>query len=227
MKKAIVLMSVLVMILAVTSTTFAVTTLYIGGSCDGDGTTRDYTTTGQKYSGDIKDTVFEFTNISEIKKIKVDVDYEVGDFKYVNGSPTIGIWDVQVGYPVIIHDKGLVYVTLGEVFYNEYSDAYPKHDIDSNMIGLDIVATPIDRFQFEIGLQRSIWKGSSKLYSGVNNTIEYSCPELTVGRLKFQYIFTDNFGFSVQYRVLDFKVKQLEVEGTKINTTVAGLIYRF
>jgi hypothetical protein len=227
MKRTIVLLVVFVMILMVTSPSFAVTTLYVGGSLDGSGTTRD-TENNQPYSGDIvKDTVIDFTNISEMKKIKVDVDYEWGDFKYISGPPTFGLGDVQVGYPVINHDKGLVYVTLGEVYYNEYSNSFPKHKAASNMVGLDIVATPIERFQFEIALQHSIWDGSSKLYVSNTETTDYSCPELTVGKLKLQYIISDNFGFSVQYRVFDYKVKQLEEGATNLTTTVAGFIYRF
>lgn len=226
MKKAMILVLLFMMILMATSTTFAVTTLYIGGSVDGNGTTKDYQT-NQKYSGDIKGMVVDFTNISEIKKIKVDIDYEFGDFRFNSGTPTFGIWNTQVGFPVVNHDKGLVYLTLGEVFYNEYSDTYPKHEVASNMIGLDIVATPLERLQFEVGLQHSIFDGTSELYSSSTNTTKYSSPELTVGKLKVQYIFTDNLGFSIQYRIMDFKVKQLEVEGTRINTTVAGFIYRF
>jgi hypothetical protein len=84
--------------------TYAVTTLFIGSSVDGKGETNDYVN-NQSFSGEINDLTMNFTNISEIKKIKTDIDYERGNFEYNNEKPTMGLWDVQVGFPLIIRDK--------------------------------------------------------------------------------------------------------------------------
>lgn len=225
MRKVIVLLLVLITLFMIVNTTYAVTTLFIGSAIDGEGTTNDYVTDNSE-SGDINDMTMNFTNISEIKKIKTDIDYELGDFKYNDGPPSLGLWNVQVGYPLIKNDKGLIYVTLGEVYYTEYSNLNPKNKASSNMLGLNIIGTPIDRFQFEIDIQHSIFCGSSKLYTTLGD-IRRPSPEITAYKVKLQYTFTDNFGFAIHYRVLDIKVEELQVTAVDLKTTTAGFIYRF
>ena len=177
MKKVIVLLLVLLTLFMIANTTYAVTTLFLGSTVDGKGTTNDYDN-NISYPGDITDLTMNFTNISEIKKIKTDFDYERGEFMYNNGSPSLGLWDVQVGYPVISRDKGLVYATVGGLFYDEYSELNPKNEADSCMLGLNIIGTPIDRFQFELDVQHSIGNGTSKLYN-TSGGVTHSSSEIT------------------------------------------------
>jgi hypothetical protein len=225
MKKIIRLLLVLTILFMMATTTYAVTTLFLGSTVDGKGTTNDYDN-DNSYSGDISSLAMNFTNISEIKKIKTDIDYERGDFMYNNGSPSMGLWDVQVGYPLISRDKGLVYATIGGLFYNEYSDLNPKNEADSGMLGLNIIGTPIDRFQFELDIQRSIGNSTSKLYNTSGNTT-HSSSEITACKVKLQYILTDNLGFAIHYRFLDIKVQELGVTAVELDSTTAGFIYRF
>ena len=209
----------------VTHSAYAVTTLYVGRTFAGYGTTNDYNTPSISLSGKITNSVLDFTNISEIKKIKIDVDYESGDFEYTKNMPSLELWDVQVGFPVITNDKGLVYVTLGAVDYNEYHDTNPKHSAIGNMLGINIVATPTDRFQFEADCQRSLLGGSSKLYSDAGELDNY--PDITAVKLKVQYVLTDNFGLAIHYRYLQYQIKNSQVTAVDLNTTSFGFIYRF
>jgi hypothetical protein len=227
MKKAIVLMLVSVFLFLVASSTYGVTTLFIGKTFESRGTSTDYQSGSTDYSGDISNTVFNFTNISEIKKIKFDINYEVGDFEYRPQTPSLELWNAQVGYPLVSHDKGLVYLTLGTVNYAEYSDVYPKHKANSPMLGLNIIGTPIENFQFEIDVQHSIFHGDSTLNYNGGSSLDYSSPKITAFKVKVQYNFSDTLGFAIHYQSLDVRIDQLQVEAVDLNTTAAGFIYRF
>jgi hypothetical protein len=231
MKKILVCVILVIALFAVTIPSYAITTLYLGDCVGGNGSSNDYhdMNTFQNNPGDINSRVIEFTNISENKKIKIDVDYETGDFKYILGPPSFGMLDLKVGFPCIIKDKGLVYFTVGLLNYNEFSQNYPKHELNGNMLGFDIIATPSDRFQLEVNLQRSILGGSAKLYyDPLNpNTTKDSSSELTVFKLKLQYIFTDNLGLAIQYRVMECNVTDFMADAVDVNSTALGFVYRF
>jgi hypothetical protein len=230
MKKLMVLMLLLIALLTISQATLASTTLFLGKTFAGNGTSNDYgSPTYQSNSANISDSVIDFTDITEIKKIKIDVDYEFGDFNYNSSAPTtLGLWDSQVGFPAIVNDKGLVYVTVGTLNYTEYSQANPKHEVNGYMLGLDLICTPTDKFQFEIDLQHSCLGSTSKLSYGNpgTNTLD-STPDLTALKVKLQYTLTDNFGLAVHYRLLDYKVKNPADTAVNMDTTSLGLIYRF
>jgi hypothetical protein len=225
MRKLMVLLLVLITLLIMVNPTYAVTTVFLGSAFDGNGKTSDYVNATSQ-SGAITDLTMNFTNISEIKKIKTDIDYERGDFDYNDRQPSLGLWDVQVGYPLISRDKGLVYVTVGGVYYSEYGETNPKNEAGGSMVGLNIIGTPAERFQFELDVQHSLWDSSSKLHMTTGDT-KRSSSDITTCKVKIQYAFTDNFGFAIHYRVLDVKIKALEVTAINMNTTTAGFIYRF
>jgi hypothetical protein len=228
MKKAIVLMLVSVFLFLAAGSTYGVTTLFIGKTFEGKGTSTDYSQSPiEDKSGDITNTEFNFTNISEIKKIKFDISYETGDFKYLSDTPTMELWNAQVGYPLVSHDKGLVYLTFGTANYNEYSDVYPKHEARSPMVGFNIIGTPTENFQFEIDVQHSIFHGSSTLYYSSGPTLDYSSPEMTAFKVKVQYNFSDILGFAIHYQSLNIRIDQLQVDAVDLNTASAGFIYRF
>ena len=185
-----ILLVVLITLFTVANMTYAVTTIFMGKNIGGNGTNYD----NGSVSGDIDTTVIHFTDITEIKKIKVDIDYEFGNYEYQTPQ-SLGLWEIEVGFPLKVNEKGLVYFTVGAINYGEYNNPVSKHEANGATLGFNVICTPTERFQFELNLQHSLG-GSSKLNS-VNSSLD-----LTLLKTNLQYIFTDTLGLAIHYTLM-------------------------
>ncbi|MGE5581000.1 MAG: hypothetical protein ACM3X9_00515 [Bacillota bacterium] len=232
MKKTLASLLLLISFLLVSQKpTFAVTTVYFGKMVNGVGVGYDYSSAANpKLTGDLDTFVVNFTNISELKKVKVDIDYEFGKYTYLQGPPSMELWDLQVGFPVVNREKGLVYLTLGAHNYAENTPFNPKHETNGALVGVNIACIPSDRFQIEADIQHSLGNlATAKLYySDVTGTLsKTSTLDLTILTMKAQIILTDNLGLAVRYRWFDENISDPRVDAVDLYSTTMGFIYRF
>ena len=227
MKKIVALLLLFSSLLVFSATTPATSTLFLGKTFFGQGTSNDYFN-NQSYSGNISAYEIDF---SYIKKIKLDFDYQNGELAYDGGPPSFELWDIQMGYPFFNTDKGMVCSTLGLLSYSENSELafVSRHQVSCPMFGLDIILTPIDSIQFEVDLKHSFLGGSSVLYYAdeTSNGTLSSFPELTAVKIRFIYILFDNLGLVVNYRSLIYNTEDYLNKVVGTDTTALGLIYRF
>jgi hypothetical protein len=211
--------------------TYALDTVFFGKSINGNGTGLDYMSTNpdNKYSGSLDTYLVDFVNISEIKKIKIEGTYETGNYNYLPQNPTIVNTNLQVGIPIVIRDKGLVYITAGYQTYDEYANANPQHESYGPVLGLDVICTPAEPFQVEFNLQHSIG-GYCNLYydnSSGGKSVDHSDLDLTILVIKAQYILSQNLGVALYYHLADYNSPKLGLDVVDLSSTTLGLVYRF
>jgi hypothetical protein len=215
MKKTIILVLVLISLFTVAKASYAVTTIFMGETVEGRGENYD----AGSVTGDMDTTVIHFTDITDIKKVKIDIDYEFGNYKYLVPQ-SMGSWDIQIGFPVKVNEKGLVYFTVGAINYAEYSNPASEHEANGALLGLNVICTPTEKFQFELNLQHSVG-GSSKL-----NSVDSSLDMILL-RTNIQYVFTDTLGLAIHYTYMDYNANNPSTDAVDLSSTSIGLIYKF
>ncbi len=218
MKCTIGLVLSLIMLLAGSQVAHATTTILLG--CD-VGTYGEIDYNGMNDSGKIEGNLISLTYV---KKVKIVITNQFGEFYGNNGKEHLEFFDIQAGYPVVNDKSGILYLTLTGFDYSGYLNYYTpyltRHEADGCLAGFEMVGFPTDKTQFEFGWHRSIG-GSYRL--NYNN----SSLGLTILKLKVQYLLTYNLGLVISCQLKDFNNKDATVNfSEKINTAAIGLIYR-
>lgn len=215
MKRTVGLILSLIMLFAVSKDTNAATTILLGRNIDSYGKI-EYD--GAKDSGHIDDNLISLTYVG---KVKLVISNQFGDFWGNTGKEHIEFLDIQAGYPVVNDKSGILYLTLTGVKYSGYLNNYTpylnKHEADGGLIGFEMIGFPTDKIQFELGLHRSIC-GSYRIN-------DYNLElEMTLLKLKIQYLLTDNLGLVIYTQLRDFDNTSITSE--EIDSTIIGFIYR-
>lgn len=218
MKRTIGLVLILIMFLAVPKVTRATTTILLGQAAGAHGNI-DYN--GIDDSGKIESNLI---SLSYVKKVRLVFANQFGEFYGNNGKKHLEFFEVQAGYPIVSDKSGILYFTLTGIKYsgylNDFSPVMTTHEADGSLIGFEMIGFPTDKVQFEFGWHRAI--GGSYRVNSSNSTLD-----LTLLKLKVQYLLTNNLGLVVYYHLKDFNVNDPTLNlSEKINTTVIGLIYR-
>ncbi len=215
MKRTFGLLLFLVMFLLFSQETHATTTILLGRSVEGDG---EFFYDGMYESGNIEGRLI---SLAYIKKIKIVITNQFGEFYNGYEKNHMESLDIQVGYPLYSDNKGLLYLTMTGMKYSGYDNYYLEtHEADGGLIGFEIIGTPSDKVQFEFGWHKA-FDGSYRI-----NDDNLSL-ELLLLKFKIQYLLTDNLGLVIYWETKDFNnndafTKRLET----IDNTVIGFIYR-
>lgn len=218
MKRTVGLVLSFIMLFAFSKAAHATTTILLGRNTNSHG---EIKFNGASDSGSMDDYLI---SLSYVKKIKLVITDQFGDFYGNSGKEHVNFLDIQVGYPLVSEKEGILYFTLTGFKYTgylNYSAPYiTKHEADGGLAGLEIVGFSDDKIQIEFGWQRAI--GGSYRISHYNSSLD-----LTLIQLKLKYLLTDNLGLVFYSQLKDFDSKSASLNlSEKINTTVVGIIYR-
>lgn len=206
------------MLLAVSKVSHAATTILLGRDFESNG---KININGIGDSGYIDNTLISLTYV---RKVKLVISNQFGEFNGNSGREHLELFDIQVGYPVVNDQSGIFYLTLTGIkysgFLNYYSPYIDKHEADGRLIGFEMVGFPTEKVQFELGLHRAI-NGSYRV-NFINSSLD-----MILLKLKVQYQLTDNLGLVIFTQLRDFDSKSDTTDlSEKIRTTVIGFAYR-
>lgn len=218
MKRTIGLVLSLVMLFASSKVTRATTTFLLGFNA---GTHGEIEYSGINDSGKIEGNLISLTYVN---KVKIVITNQFGEFYGNNGKEHMEFFDIQAGYPVVSDKSGILYLTLTGIDYsgclNYFTPYLSEHEADGGLIGFEMVGFPTSKTQFEFGWHRAI--GGSYRINNNNSKLD-----LTLLKLKVQYLLTDNLGLVIWCQIKEFDNKDYTMSfSEEINTAVIGLIYR-
>jgi len=198
--------------------THATTTFSLGFSAGSHGDI-EYNSTND--SGNIEGGLVSLTYVN---KVKIVITNQSGEIYGSSGKQHMEFFDIQAGYPIVNDKTGILYLTLTGIDYSGYlnycSPYLTEHEAGGGLIGFEMVGFPTGKMQFEFGWHRAI--GGSYRINNNNSTLD-----LTIFKLKVQYLLTDNLGLFVWCQFKDFDNKDDTISfSEEIGTTVIGFSYR-
>lgn len=151
-------------------------------------------------------------------KWKVGVEYGKGEF----GNPKtnkVSLLSLKAGYRVL--DRRAT--KLDVAFSTLDMDAKNRFDLESNaMLGLDFTQFFSEKFFVSATLHHSI--SESFTYGpGIKASGD---KQITVPRIKFSYLVTENMGITAGYSSLRYKIDALHMDTTLGGYTL-GVMYKF
>lgn len=204
----------LVMVFAISKETKATTVVMLGRIVD---SSEEFHYDGTDDLGDIDGGLIGFTYV---KKIRFTITNQVGEFNGTDKDHMESL-NIQVGYPLYSDNKGLLYLTLTGIKYSGYEGSLlTNHEADGGLFGFEIIGTPSDKVQFELGWHKDLG-GSYR----INND---SLPlDLMMVTFKIHYLLTDNLGLVIYCESKDFNNRDITLKRSEaIYNTVFGFVYR-
>lgn len=231
MKKTVFLMLPVMLLVLLSTPAYAATTFAFDKTVGWDRTSYS--------SGDFyfNEDEIEGFNFSYIKRIKIDLEYLKG---YYSGDKKVDFrcFNPQIGLPIINQPELILYITLGKMdFYEdtnikafEAHDCIPEHETDGKMWGIDLVVIPNNNFQIEVNFQRSFSDNAEirkkdLLWGTIYS--EYYENKLTIYKIKFRYLLTDNLGLTFNHRLLQNICQDFSQDDVKLKFWSMGFVYRF
>lgn len=215
MKRTFGIITLLIMLLAVSKDTYATATVMLGRNVYSK---EEFVYDGINNSGNIENNLISFTYV---KKIKFSITNQFGEFYDDDQKNHMESLDILVGYPLYNDSKGLLYFTLTGIKYSGYENYYlDTHEADGGLVGFEVVGIPNDKTQFELG-----WHGAI----GGSYRINYDNLALKMMLIKFklQYLLTDNLGLVIFCELKDFNNNDINYRRFEtIKDTYFGFVYR-
>ena len=231
MKKTVFLMLPVMLLVLSSTPAYAATTFAFDKTVGGDRTAYS--------SGDFyfKEDEIEALNFSYIKKIKIDLEYMNGCYSS-DKKVDFRCFNPQIGLAIIDRPEQILYITLGKMdFYEDTNmEAYgvyeyiPEHETGGEMWGIDLVIIPSNNYQIELNFQRSFRDNARiRMKNPLFGDIYYDYYEniLTIFKIKFRYLLTDNLGLTLNYRSLKNLSKDSLQADVKLDFWSMGFVYRF
>lgn len=231
MKKIVFLMLPVMLLVLLSTPAYAATTFAFDKTVGWDRTSYS--------SGDFyfKEDEIEAYNFSYIKRIKIDLEYLKG---YYSNDKKVDFRcsNPQIGLPIINQPELILYITLGKMDFHEDTnmeafevhDYIPEHETDGKMWGIDLVIIPNNNFQIEVNFQRSFSDNAEIRKKDVLWGIiysEYYENKLTIYKIKFRYLLTDNLGLTFNHRLLRNICEDISQDDVKLKFWSMGFVYRF
>lgn len=220
MKRATGLLLILLMLFAVSRSSSAAVAVFFGDHLENRGEI-DYNGVGD--SGRFESGLASLSYAQETKWV---ITYQFGEFYDGYFKKELDFFDIQVGYPIANDQSGLLYLTITAINYSGFkgSGAIPdiwRHEADGGLLGFEVVGFLADKLQFEFSFRRSV-VGSFRLND------DQSSLNLSLLKLKIQYLLTDYLGLVLLYQLKDFNADAIAFNlSEEFQTTHWGLIYRF